>query len=137
MRKLGGWWRLWVALSGLWMAGAVGVTVFALVDLGSVNDFGQKMVRWNCSEFPDVPDKGTLAAARSRATSANDVATVSRLDAMAECRAAKDKDWSPVWHMNRSKILAIGTAATLGPPASLLVFGFLVGWVWRGFTKKD
>lgn len=138
-RRIGGWWRLWIALSAVWVALAITIGMIAAFEGRSAGSQRESTIEWSCEGYAgqfkiDLRDRSVADLIASKYTGSP--MPLSTVDIIDRCIKAKSRDYEKEVS-DRRLVTAAGTAAgAVGPPLILLILGALVGWIVRGFRSS-
>ncbi|MDR3388910.1 MAG: hypothetical protein P4L92_17865 [Rudaea sp.] len=152
--RLGGWWRLWIVLSGLWAIGSLGLAIFLYTSVRMADQVQGDSIQWACDLVPlalvsprKEPIKlSSLSLEQLQRLVTNeqqmawgDPSTWGAFEShVQECIVAKKRDYQSEQSKERLNVAVLATAFVLAPPTLALVIGLLCRWIFVGFTTtKD
>lgn len=150
-RRLGGWWRLWITASAVWIAIIGGLAAYDYSNIPSAENALHDQIQWSCAlgdprsfnigiEIPRPLSEYSAAelsrlVAETKPTDVNQEAWDALQKRVRSCIDAKNQDYNAIQQKKRSDLIFLASAFSTLPPTALLVLGALLGWVWRGFRQ--
>lgn len=135
-RRIGGWWRLWIALSAVWVALAITVGTIAAFEARSAESQKESAIEWSCEGYAgqfkiDLRNRSVAELIASK--HADGPMRLSAVDILDRCIKAKSRDYEKEVSGRRLATAAWTAAGAVAPPIILLILGALIGWIIRGF----
>ena len=122
--KIGGWTRIWIVISGLWVV-IVTVTAIAIAP-----DFSGPTEVYHGGEWIPLDDRARRAIVPGQTLADAEV------KALASRNQLREEDYEAPPETDVESVVRYSGAAfgiAVVPPLLLYVFGWSVGWIRRGF----
>jgi predicted HTH transcriptional regulator len=148
MKKLGGWWRLWIALPAIWFV-TVGI-IFAVawiridasnakrvaISYGCVSFNGRQSLDLSSDSVESLRDQlANVSTSHAKYTDNTFKQFDPPIELIKSCISAKEFDYAPDAAKGMRFDIYLGVALAL--ITSFAALGLLIAWVRRGFSKTS
>lgn len=138
-KRLGGWWRLWIVASCLWIIPIL-VFAFSTADYRSLDDYRLDRLTRSCTTYENgqefllnrVYTENQLKAAYRKGEHRGEA----WWDDLGRCVKAYDIDYAAQKHEQMIGHFTPMIMVTFLLPLLTLVIGLSFGWIVRGFRKS-